>query len=227
MFITEDAAEVEDHDCIAVLLRGKVEEGEHFGVVVKVADGVVDDRFTRGAELGVLAWMGGQSVVEFCGDFASFGKSLGGERGELVAVFGVAREGEHFAAEAHEFDAVAVVPAEHFGDVADVGEAELLDEFLTSSNVCWLFSVGTVLGCVWRLVGVTEGMAVFENGCDTTGSRAEDWGIRKAKVRIETCLYGQHVSSAASSKYSHILAFLSKVREGNRYSQAADVTKPL
>lgn len=177
---------MEDHDCVAVLLWGKFEKGKHFGVVVEVAKGVVDDGFARGAKLGVLAWVGGESMAEFCGDFTGFSESRGGEGGELVAVFGMAGEGEHFAAKAHEFDAVTVVPSEHLGDVADVGEAELLDELLPSSNVCWLFSVGTILGCVRRLIGIAKGMAVLENGCYSTSSRAEDWGVGEAKICVKT-----------------------------------------
>lgn len=45
---------MEDHDCVAVLLGREFEEVEEFGVVVEVADGVVDDWFPGRAQLGVL-----------------------------------------------------------------------------------------------------------------------------------------------------------------------------
>lgn len=183
-FVAEDTAEVEDHDGVPVLLRRELEEREQLGVVVEVAEGVVDDGFAGGAELSELAWVRRQAVAEFGGDFACLRQSFGGERGELVAVFFVRGEGEHFAAESHEFDAVAVVPAEHLWDVADVGEAELFDEFLTSSRACRLFPIGAVFGRVRGFIGVAEWMAVFEDGGDATGSRAEDWRGGKAKVGV-------------------------------------------
>lgn len=89
-------------------------------MVVQVAEGVVDDRFPWRAELSELAWVGGQPVAEFCGDLADFGEGFGGEGGELVAILGMRGERKHFAAEAHEFDAIAIIPAEHLGNVADV-----------------------------------------------------------------------------------------------------------
>ena len=53
-FVAEDAAQVEDHDRVAVLLWGELEKRKHFCVVVEVSEGVVDDGFAGGAELGVL-----------------------------------------------------------------------------------------------------------------------------------------------------------------------------
>lgn len=120
-FVAEDAAEVEDHDGVTILLIGEFEEGEHFGVVVEVAESVVDDGFPRGTELGVLAWVGSQPVAEFCGDFTGLGEGFRCERSKFVTVFLMGGEGKHFAAEAHELDAVAVVPAKHLGDVAHIG----------------------------------------------------------------------------------------------------------
>ncbi len=75
-FVPEDAAKVEDHDGVTVLLIGEFEERKHFGVVVEVAESVVDDGFPRRTELGVLAWVGSQPMTEFCSDFAGFGESF-------------------------------------------------------------------------------------------------------------------------------------------------------
>lgn len=183
-FVAEDAAEVEDHDRVAILLLWQFEEGEQLGVVVEVAEGVIDDGFTGRTELGVLARVGGQPMPEFCGDFAGFCQRLGGERSELVPVLFMGCEGEHFAAQAQEFDAVTVVPAEHLGDVAHVGQAELFDEFLAAAEAGGLFSVRAVFGSVGRLVGVAEGVPVLEDGGDAAGSGAEDWGVGKAEVGV-------------------------------------------
>ena len=60
-------------------------------------------------------------MAKFCGDFANFGEVVGSEGSELVAVFGMRGKGEHLAAETHEFDAVAIIPTKHFGNIPDVG----------------------------------------------------------------------------------------------------------
>jgi len=46
---------VEDHDGVAVLLWGQLEEGEQLVVVDEVADGGGDDGGAGGAELGELS----------------------------------------------------------------------------------------------------------------------------------------------------------------------------
>lgn len=53
-FVAELAAHVDDHYSVAVLLLGKLEEGEQLVVVFEVTDGGVDYFFARGAELGEL-----------------------------------------------------------------------------------------------------------------------------------------------------------------------------
>ena len=103
------------------MLWREFQEVEEFGVVFEVAEGVVNDLFAGRAKLGELSRVGGESMAELGGHATSSGEGFGGERCESVAVFGVAGEGKHLAAEAHEFDTVAIVPAKHFYDVAGIG----------------------------------------------------------------------------------------------------------
>lgn len=92
-------------------------------MIVEVAESVVDDGFARRTELGVLTWVGGQPMAEFCGDLSDLGERFGGKGGELVAILGMRGKRKHFAAKTHEFDAITIVPAEHLGYVTDVGQA--------------------------------------------------------------------------------------------------------
>lgn len=190
--VAEDATKMEDHDCVAVLLWGQFKKGQQFSVVVEVTEGIVNNGFTRGAELGELARMGGQAVPKFCGNLTDFSESFRSERSQLVAVFGVGGEGKHFTAEAQKFDAVAVIPPKHFGDVTDIGQTKLFDKFLASSYAGRLFFIRAVLGRVRRLIGMAEGMAVLEDGGDPAGSGAEYWWIGEAEVGVQTSLYSQN-----------------------------------
>lgn len=86
-----------------------------------------------------------QAMSQFCGDLASFGEDFGGERGQLVPVLIVACERKHFRAQAHELDAVLIVPLQHLDNVPGICKAEILDVLLTQSDVRFLVLVWSVL----------------------------------------------------------------------------------
>ena len=97
--ITKDAAEVENHHCIAVLLRGHLQEAEKLGMVFEVANRIVDDLLSRRAKLGVLTRMSSQAMSQLGSDATGLCQFLRHERQELISVFLVACEWEHFTAE--------------------------------------------------------------------------------------------------------------------------------
>jgi hypothetical protein len=54
-----------------------------------------------------------------------------------------------------------------------------------------LFLIGAVLSGMFGLRGVLQGMAMFNDARDTTGSRAEDGRGSTTEVRIKTGLYAR------------------------------------
>jgi hypothetical protein len=98
--------------------------------------------------------MNGYSVVQFCDDSTRVGEDLGCERSKFVAIFFMAGEWEHLAAKAHKLNAVFVIPAQKFDQVARIGEAQCFHKCLPSRHIRWLFTVRAILRGVWRLFWV-------------------------------------------------------------------------
>jgi hypothetical protein len=53
-FVSEHPAEVEDHHCVPVELFRHVQQGQEFGVVLQIPDGIIDDLLSWRSELRKL-----------------------------------------------------------------------------------------------------------------------------------------------------------------------------
>jgi len=96
-------------------------------------------------------------------DLARLSQSFGGERRQAVTILRMRGKREHFAAEAQEADVVSVVPADHFGNITDVREANGFEVALAELDVGALASIRPIFyGMLW-LRGVLEGMAVLKD----------------------------------------------------------------
>jgi hypothetical protein len=98
-----------------------------------------------------LAWMRGNSVAQLCHNFAHFRQNFRGERSYFVPIFLMTSEGKHLTTEPHEFNAIFIIPPQHFDDISGICQSQCLDPFLASSYICWLLLVRTILGSMFRL----------------------------------------------------------------------------
>lgn len=96
----------------------------------------------------------------------------------------VACKREHFGAETHKLDAVPVVPPDHPGDVAGVGEADALDVLLPETDVGLLSLDRAVLDRMLWLGRVLQRVSVVDDGRQTASARTEDGRLRGAKIRV-------------------------------------------
>ena len=129
-----------------------------------------------------LSRMCRQSMTKLCSYSTGFGQFFRDEGRKLVAVLRMTRKWKHLATQSHEFDAVSIIPSQHFHDIFCIRLAKGFNECLTSGDIWRLFSIWPVLGRMWWFIWIAEWMAVFYDRCNATCSRAEDWWIRKAKV---------------------------------------------
>ena len=103
-------------------------------------------------------------MPKLAGQLSGLGENFRGERGQFVAILFVTGKGKHLGTQAHELDAILVVPANHFDDIPRVGQAELLNILLSQGLVGRLVLVGPVLGRMLGLRGVLQGVAVLQYG---------------------------------------------------------------
>ena len=116
-FIAKDAAEMQDHDSVSVLLWRQLEQAKHFRMVVKITKRVVNDLFPWRTKLCKLARMGGQTMTEFSSNLTSLSQFFRDEWCKLVSIFFMTGEREHFTAESQEFDTIFVIPSQHLHDI--------------------------------------------------------------------------------------------------------------
>lgn len=121
-------------------------------------------------------------------NLASFSQDFRRKRRELVAVLFVTCKRKHFGAQAHELDIVLVVPANHFDNVACIGQAQALHVLLPERYICLLGLVRSILGWVLWLRWVCQGMSVFNDGRDTQSSGTEHGRLGGPQIGIETGL---------------------------------------
>jgi hypothetical protein len=100
----------------------------------------------------------------------------------------MAGEREHLAAQPHKLDAVLVIPSDHLRDITSIRKPKVLNPSLSKRDVRGLFPVRPVLGRMFRLAWIFEGMPVFEYGRNATCSRTKDRRIRIAEVRVQAGL---------------------------------------
>jgi hypothetical protein len=136
-------------------------------VVLKVPYCIIDYLFTRRTELGELAGMGSDAVIQRGNDSASFGESIGSKWCQLISVFRMAGKREHFTAQPHKLDTESVVPAHHLDDVSDICKADILDILAASFDVGRLVPVWTILGCMLWLGGVFERVSMLDDAGDS------------------------------------------------------------
>lgn len=104
-------------------------------------------------------------------------KRLGRKGRQLVAIFLVTCERKHLTAQAHELDAVFVIPKYHLGNVPCVSEAKFLDISLASGNFRRLILIGAVFRCMLGLRRILEGMAMLNNTGYAARSGAKYGGV--------------------------------------------------
>jgi hypothetical protein len=81
-----------------------------------------------------------------------------------------------------------MVPPEHLGYIASIGKTKRFDVSLTTSNVGGLGFVRAILSSMFRLIRVSQRMAVFKDRCYPTSAGRKDGRIRGPKVCAETSI---------------------------------------
>jgi hypothetical protein len=120
-------------------------------MVLQIAHCVVDDLLSRRSQLSELSWMGSHSMTQLADHFAYFTQCFASKRLKLVAILVMACEWKHLATQAHELDAVLVVPAHHFDNIPRISKAYLFHIFHSSRDIRWLFLIGAVFSGMFGL----------------------------------------------------------------------------
>lgn len=89
----------------------------------------------------------------------------------------MACKGKHFTAQPQKFDTITIVLPEHLHNISCVSQSQLLHKGLTSFDAPGLIPIRLVLGCMGRLIGVSERMSVFNDRGNSACAGAEDWRI--------------------------------------------------
>jgi len=110
-----------------------------------------------------MARMSGHSMAELRYHLSCFGEGTGSEWLKPVSMYCMTGKRAHARTKLHELDAVFVVPPNHFDNVTDVCQANLLYKHLSQGDIWFLASVWPIRSLVFRLRRIPEGMAVIDD----------------------------------------------------------------
>jgi hypothetical protein len=118
------------------------------------------------------------------------GKRLGRKRRKPIPILFMTRKRKHLTTEPHELDPVFIIPSKHLYDIPCIRESDFFDVSLPAFEGGGLGLVGSVFDVVFWGRGVSEWVAVVEDGLDAACAGAEDGGVAESEVGVEACLEG-------------------------------------